>query len=378
MCAFKLYYLTFLSLCFASIKGESCYNDSRTRSTDATSFTRLNISNENQTLFNLNIVADENATDATLDLDLSLPGYPYVLQILENSTWFVSTFSEEIPQDTREPTDAPTDTPTDAPTAEPTEFNENSSSTLDENTGGVGSTSLAGSSANVESTLMMLFSSSNNILPEVSALFLSCLLPYAMAESNSSECVSEINATLTIPSAYQVEGAGTFQITEESSSEIIIEYICATAEHYDILPDPETGLCSACTSNPCGLGSCVEGDHAGLYDCDCGSELDYYISPRTGLPGCSDNELIMGFDLDIARTINLPFSFSTAYDTEGYPSEVLDLVVDWGDNTTLEAYSGSDANTVVSHTYDEAFTGIIDIRVTGNTKQKQAYIYIYI
>ena len=95
MCAFKLYYLTFLSLCFASIKGESCYNDSRTRSTDATSFTRLNISNENQTLFNLNIVADENATDATLDLDLSLPGYPYVLQILENSTWFVSTFSEE-------------------------------------------------------------------------------------------------------------------------------------------------------------------------------------------------------------------------------------------------------------------------------------------
>ena len=342
----------------------ACYVDSSNKSHGIEFFSSIRISNLDEASFNLDILGDETANEITLSLSLSLDAYPHVNHLLEDSVWNVEISSSEVPQTSAPITQPPTVAPTFSSTEMSTYINTNGD-------GVITSSTRSGSSANSDfgDTLLMLFSSSDTIIPSLSLSLLS-IIPVTFAQSTlgglddgTDSCSPEINAVLTVPAAYIEHGVGSFEITEETSSEIIIEYVC---NDNGLIAKDEFGVCTACGVAPCGQGICIPGNNLALYDCDCG-DLDYYLIPSTGLPSCSNNEFIIGFNLSQAQdnTITLPFSFSTEYDTTGYPTEVLDLVVDWGDRTTPEAFSGSSSSTLVSHTYSGDFSNMVDIHITG-------------
>ena len=230
------------------------------------------------------------------------------------------------------------------------------------------STTRAGSSANTDQseTLLMFFSPAVSVLPSLTTLTVLPLL--TMVAADSDECLEEsFEAVLLVPE--HMLDAGSWTVTEQTEGSFSVDYVCA--DEYTGF-DTGSGLCTACARNPCGAEEniCVPGANVAEYECDCANPDDHYLHPARGNRAACSPEFIVVFDLSLisGNTITLPFLFGTDEDVDGYPAEVLDFTVDWNDGSGNESYSGSDKNTIVSHTY-ASNTGRVYIFISGTVER---------
>ena len=179
-------------------------------------------------------------------------------------------------------------------------------------------------------------------------------------EAEVINCTEEVTAMLTFPDFMVAHGIGSWDIVEETEDSITAAYVCA--DHLAL--DLELGLCTICATNPCGDGICIQDtDNYNNYDCDCGDKTTY-TDLLTDSIVCTENMVIV-FDTDLisGTTIVLPINFDESLNTAGYPDEILDFTVDWGDGSDLEAFAGYDVDKRASHTYKTS--GLKQITLSG-------------